>query len=161
MSDWNSPLTQEQRRSEVLARFPTAAYVCVPVKHESPEFSEFSKFVRLNDVEHGYMDFSQATEEERRKYEEFRKDEAERPPDESWHFVVPNEKVDLVRHLTVFEAQSASLGYSSKSAGDAWLEAWEKLKLAEERDHRVRIIALVLLLLFFVAAIGLIWSELR
>ena len=160
MSDWNADLTPVQYKGEVLAQAPSAVYTRQDVRHEGPEGRKFSKFLRHIDIEHGYMDLSQASDEERRDYKEYCKRESQRPPDETWHFVVLKEKLDSLRHMTTFDAQSVSLGYSSASENDAWSEAWGKLKLAEELRRSARIlICIVLVVLALAIAFSSIWEE--
>jgi hypothetical protein len=48
-------------------------------------------------------------------------------------------------HLTIFDAQGASLGHSNISEDEAWREAWGKLKIEEERDRTAYIILAVVL----------------
>ena len=160
MSDWTAGLTPDQYKDEVLAQAPTAVYTRQDVRRAGPEFREFSKFLRETDIEYGYMDLSQASDEERRHYEEYCKRETHRPPDETWHFVVLKEKLDPLRHMTTFDAQSVSLGYSSVTEDDAWSEAWGKLKLAEEaRRNAMTLICIVIVVLALAIAFSSIWED--
>ncbi len=160
LSERSAGLTPDQYKAEVLAQAPTAVYTRRDAQFAGPEFRKFSKFFKHIDIENGYMDLSQASDEERRDYEEYCKRDAQRPPDETWHFVVLKEQLDSVRQMTTFDAQSVSLGYSSISEDDAWSGAWGKLKIAEDQRRSARFLIVIGLVLFaLVIAFSSIWEE--
>ncbi len=101
-------------------------------------------------IEQGYLDFSNATDEEQQEFEALARKRNAEPPDETWHFIISKEMEESVDTMTIFEAQSASLGYSRAGEEAAWKEAWGKAKFQDEMDRARRtflVVAGALLLL--------------
>jgi hypothetical protein len=154
MSESEAELTAEQTKKEVLALSPTAVYWPLQIWEPTSESHKFGKFVKLIDVEHGEIDLSSASDEEIADYREYCRKQESRPPDATWHFIVLPERADRlhessghvpswgIEQLSVSEAQSVSLGYSSVSEDKAWREAWGGLKHSENMGEMTAILVI-------------------
>ncbi len=146
MSPWKANLNPQQRQSEVLDRCESAVCKRIEVRISRPEDVAVNRWAKVSreNIEYGYADLSQAADDEKREYEECRRKAALRAPDEVWCFVARSRVAAELDRLTIFDAQGASLGYSNVSEAEAWRAAWGKLKLEEERNRTVYILAIVL-----------------
>ncbi len=151
MSKSGNGLSPEQLKAEVLACCKTATCVRREVRFAKPEDARFYKFLKHADIESGYMDFSNATEEEEKQYHDHAREFASRLPDEVWYFVVPSDQADEINSLAFIDAQSSCLGWSSLGEDEAWECAWGRLKSQEESQRA----ATYFVVLLGVVAIGL------
>ena len=144
MSKSGNGLSREQFKAEVLACCKTATCIRREVRIAKPEDARFSKFLKHIDIENGYMDFSNATEEEEKQYHAYAREFASRPPDEVWYFVAPRHLTDEIDGLSFIDAQSSCLGWSSLGEDEAWEYAWGRLKSQEESQRVATIVAVLL-----------------
>jgi hypothetical protein len=157
MSRWTTTLTQEQYESEVLSHCESAVCKRIELRTSRPEIKDVSRWVKASRDKfgYGYVDLSEATEQERRDYAECQRRAALRPPDQVWYFIARSQVATKLSGLTIFDAQAASLGYSNIDEAEAWRNAWGRLKVEEERIRITYIVLgvalciILLTLLFF------------
>ena len=140
-------LTATQCRAEVLARCPTAVHRHIYVLEATEEDRRFSRFIKLVDGKSGYVDLTDATDEERSAYEEHCRSLNERVPEKALHCIVQSERAGNHLDFTTLKTRSAILGSSSASEEAAWRNAWCALKRGEDLVRRTKNIFVVIVLL--------------
>lgn len=145
MSPWNANLTQQEYESEVLDRRESAVCKRIEVRISRAEDAPVNRWVKVSpeNLEYGYVDLTEASEDEKCEYEECQRKVALRPPDEVWYFIVRKRDAARLERLSTFDAQCASLGYSKVSEAEAWREAWGKLKLEEDMMRTLYILLII------------------
>jgi hypothetical protein len=152
MSPWNKALSIEQLQAEIRHLIPDAVHRSIEIRNVASKDINLSRFLKRINLERFVLDISSASLEEMNEYQNWKRERQSYPPDETWHFIVKQDESHLLHELSIFDAQTLSLGYSSASDEEAWRNAWGSLKVTEDMNRS----SLRMLLSLMAMGLGLI-----